>query len=145
MKIDYTKPNVWGVIASLWQLPQITIAAIVILFSLIFTPRKAFYAYTNKYLTVWELRLNMSHDAPFCFSLGPFIITPFRVTDDTVKHESGHCMQSLFLGPLYLLAVGLPSVVLVLYKRAKNKSADWYHSKYPEKWADNLAGVSRDN
>lgn len=139
IKVDYTSFNFWSVLLSIWQLPQVVIAAIVMLFALIFAKKKAFIPFVNGKLTVWELRLNLDWNAPFCFTLGPFVITPFRVKDETLLHESGHSIQSIYLGPLYLLVVGIPSALLVSTKRIFKKSHEWYHSKYPEKWADNLA------
>jgi hypothetical protein len=139
IRINYTSFNPISVALCIWQLPQIIIASVVILFSLVFARNKEFLAFTNGKLTVWEFRLNLDWNAPFCFTLGPFIITPFRVKNDTLLHESGHSIQSIYLGPLYLLAVAIPSVVLVWIKRILKKDAEWYHSKYPEKWADKLA------
>ena len=56
----------------------------------------------------------------------------------TVKHEHGHVIQSKILGPLYLLVIGLPSLLWAwLYKKvAPNKSYYWF---YTEAWADKLA------
>lgn len=139
IKVDYTSFNFWSVLLSIWQLPQVVIAAIVMLFAMIFAKKKAFIPFVNGKLTVWELRLNLDWNAPFCFTLGPFVITPFRVKDETLLHESGHSIQSIYLGPLYLLVVGIPSALLVSTKRILKKDAEWYHSKYPEKWSDKLA------
>lgn len=54
-------------------------------------------------------------------------------------HEYGHTIQSLFLGPLYLLVVGLPSFIWAScfgkYRTRKHRS---YYSFYPEKWANRL-------
>ena len=57
-----------------------------------------------------------------------------------VHHESGHYIQSLMLGPLYLLVIGLPSLTwsaLRLIKRIKEaRSYYWF---YTEAWAMRLA------
>ena len=140
MKIDYTSFNLLSVVLAIWQLPQLFVAAIVMLFALVFARDKAFIPCKNGNLSVGELRLNLKRNAPFCFSLGPIIVTPFRVTDANLKHETGHSVQSLLLGPLYLIVVAVPSVILVSIKRILHKDNDWYHSKYPENWADELAG-----
>ena len=139
MKVDYTSANLLSVALSVWQLPQVFVAAIVILFALVCARDKEFIPYKNGRLSVWELRLNLKRNAPFCFSLGPIIVTPFRVIDSNLKHESGHSVQSMYLWPFYLLAVGIPSAILVCIKRIFKKDSDWYHSKYPECWADKLA------
>jgi hypothetical protein len=84
-------------------------------------------------------------------SLGNYIILPkIKCTSATVKHEYGHSIQSRFFGPLYLLAIGLPSAVCNnLWDRAFHKEwktserIKWYYARYPEKWADKLGGVER--
>ena len=69
---------------------------------------------------------------------------PYLVNDCRM-HEYGHARQSLMLGPLYLVIVGIPSVSRVLYRH-------WYRRKYgcvwknyfhafPENWADRLGGI----
>ncbi|MDM7924930.1 MAG: hypothetical protein QUS35_02835 [bacterium] len=61
---------------------------------------------------------------------------------DNRAHEFGHSIQSARLGPLYLLAVGLPSVCRFLYARwhRRRLGRAWtrYFEGYPEKWADRL-------
>lgn len=56
-------------------------------------------------------------------------------------HEYGHTIQSLLLGPLYLLLVGIPSITwsflpIFVRKRARNRIS--YFSAYPERWANQL-------
>ncbi|HZJ77446.1 MAG TPA: hypothetical protein VFD52_01400, partial [Clostridia bacterium] len=80
-------------------------------------------------------------------SLGIFIfINPSKKDDvlhDTKIHEYGHTIQALFLGPIWLLVVALPSVVwcglpiLIKYRKEKNVSYYWL---YCEGWA-NLLGL----
>jgi len=56
------------------------------------------------------------------------------------KHEYGHCKQSRILGPLYLLVIGLPSLIhAAFYKYATPE----YYKFYTERWADKLGGVQR--
>lgn len=68
----------------------------------------------------------------------------------TVRHEHGHQKQSLYLGWLYLIVVGLPSAVGNIIDRTFHKYWDsdkrkkWYYSRYPENWADRLGGVHRE-
>ena len=61
----------------------------------------------------------------------------------TIFHEQGHQKQSKILGPLYLVVVGIPSVLGNIWARIKHKNSDWYYSRYPENWADKLGGVKR--
>jgi hypothetical protein len=68
-----------------------------------------------------------------------------HLKNDCRMHEFGHAKQSVMLGPLYLIVVGIPSILRVLYSK-------WYYNKYgyswkyyfngfPENWADRLGGV----
>ena len=60
---------------------------------------------------------------------------------DLIRHEYGHSRQSKFLGPLYLLVIGLPSLIWCkLYRSSWKKSYYWC---YTERWADYLGGVKR--
>lgn len=64
---------------------------------------------------------------------------------DTVRHEAiGHAKQSLYLGWLYLLVIGLPSIVWAgLYGPIIKPTKNGYYKFYTEKWADRLAGIER--
>ena len=53
-------------------------------------------------------------------------------------HEYGHSIQSLYLGPLYLLVIGIPSILRAFYVTINPKSATTYHNFYTEAWADAL-------
>ena len=65
---------------------------------------------------------------------------------DTVRHEAiGHTKQSRLLGPLYLLIVGIPSLIwAILYGPIIKPTKHGYYKFYTEKWADSLAGVKHD-
>lgn len=68
-------------------------------------------------------------------------------TLDVSKHEAiGHGTQSRYLGPLYLIVIGLPSVIWAsLYGNIKcfPYTKNGYYVFYTEKWADKLGGVVR--
>lgn len=86
-------------------------------------------------------------------SLGMFIFTPCepekdddsewakrrRIYNEEVAiHEYGHTFQSLLLGPLYLLVIGLPSIIWASSQRLENmrqKKNIPYSKLYCEKWA----------
>lgn len=80
-------------------------------------------------------------------TLGEYIFVG-RKQKLTVRHEFGHVLQSRYLGPLYLIVIGLPSLlhaglngVLNCCDRV-NHTEGYYHF-YTEKWADRLGGVTR--
>lgn len=84
-------------------------------------------------------------------SLGRFIILPWKYrynrssyVRDTIGHEYGHTRQSLYLGWLYLIVIGLPSLLWAwahsTFKRLREVD---YYSFYTERWADDIGGVWR--
>lgn len=57
-----------------------------------------------------------------------------------IAHESGHVKQSLYLGPLYLFVIGIPSILWAGLHKAilPRKSYYWF---YTEAWANKLGGL----
>ncbi len=89
------------------------------------------FVYRAAVVTVWKYRSSVS--------LGAFVF----VSDNEkilIAHEYGHCIQSLILGPLYLFAVGLPSVIWAgAFGRLRRERGISYYGFYTERWADLLA------
>lgn len=116
----------------IWQLPQAVLGALVLLF-------------------VKKVSIEVEDDFVFVdtskrwgVSLYPFIFVHFFASDDTLDHEIGHAKQSMRLGPLYLLVVGLPSFVrAVVWTFDKSRKRADYYKGFPENWADKLGGVER--
>ena len=83
-------------------------------------------------------------------SLGMFILLDKRHGADVLRHEWVHTVQSVILGPLFLFAVGLPSVLwagLPAFERYRVRRQYPYDKLYCESWATRLgahspAGVS---
>lgn len=73
-------------------------------------------------------------------SLGRYIIVSQQSKETTIMHEYGHSRQSQRLGWLYLIVVGLPSLVWAGIHERTGKSYYWF---YTEKWADRLGNVKR--
>ena len=86
--------------------------------------------YHGSFCTYWKSKNGIS--------LGLFI---FASDDGMKKHEFGHTPQSLWLGPLYLPVIGLPSFIwanLPYCKQLRRKKIDYY-SFWTERWANQLA------
>lgn len=118
-----------NILLYLWQLPQNLLGLLVVFFS------RAKHVFTN------------GVDTPFYFtkyrfgvSLGCHIIVNEACSQNTLKHELGHCFQSLYLGWLYLPLIGLPSAIGNLLNRFIK--FDYYKQPW-EKWADKLGNVQR--
>lgn len=118
------------VLAFTWELPQTLVALICRAF--IKCKRiesaigdKVCYTHTTELLTAW--------------SLGEFLFFKERYLkrtdwEQTLHHEYGHSIQSLILGPLYLILIALPSVIWNLLSR---KIAWCYDHYYDTPWEGN--------
>ena len=84
---------------------------------------------------------------PGGISLGQYILISSSSYKDkrarTKKHEYGHSRQSLYLGPLYLIVVGLPSILWAGFVYNLVRKQISYYDVYPENWADKLGEVNR--
>ena len=119
-------------ISYLWQLPQHLIA---LLLRLIYKGNDSEY---NGCIVRRSVYLRGG------ISLGKYIIVNQWFKEIDIKHEYGHSVQSRYLGWLYLIVVGLPSLLwAIMYGRAIRLSYNGYYKFYTEKWADKLGGVNR--
>ena len=155
----------------LWQIPQNLVGAFIILVNIRSFRKGYFVVYTDKNgtehksfvhnkgtLDLHSDIINISLMIPMytvkhlcdCgISLGRRIIidSDSRISEDTVRHEYGHQKQSVYLGWLYLIVVGIPSVCGNIIDRVFHKEwtskerVRWYYSRFPENWADRLGGV----
>lgn len=121
------------VLKYLWQLPQNIIGLI---YELITSAEKF---EVNSDFTLYKNKLRGS------VSLGDYIfIDKDSISNNRIiLHELGHRQQSLILGPLYLLIIGLPSIIWAslysLFPSIYNRYS--YYDFYTEKWANKLVGL----
>lgn len=116
------------IILYLWQLPQNILG---LLFLLFIRGEKKHNLYGVTFYTAPQFNGGIS--------LGQYIIMGGK-NENTVRHEYGHCIQSKMLGPLYLILVGLPSVIHAWLCDCHGHS---YYDFFCEKWADKLGNVKR--
>lgn len=144
---EYFLENLKQWLYVIWVFPQEFIAALVISVTGAVSTKQDINGKTYEYYIAQ--RCNKSWSG---VSLGDFIIFADEdfADEDSVKHEYGHHKQSLYLGWLYLILIGLPSVAGNLWDRVAHKDwsykdrEKWYYTKLPwEHWADVLGGVDR--
>lgn len=142
----------------IWQLPQNMLG---IILRLIYRSGICVYA-ADILHTKWtwnSMDIHLLDNFKAGISLGDNIIfskdREFKVgiaTKEFIKdvlHEHGHQIQSIILGPLYLIIVGVPSLsrniwdILFHKKWTNKKRLEWYYGGFPERWADKLGGVER--
>lgn len=112
-----------------WGLPQTLLGALICLKHI----RCPHRAYRGCIETQWNSRGGMS--------LGLFIFTP-KDEDSRFEpvrvHEYGHCIQSLLLGPLYLIVIGVVSYTwanLPYFRKMRREKKILYTSCFVESWA----------
>lgn len=126
--------NFMQIFMFIWQLPQ-NVLGLVLLLILRGETRHRLGSILFYYLRTF----------PGGITLGEYIILG---TDEsvTIRHEFGHVKQSRILGPLYLLVIGLPSIVHAWLNdgiRCCRRHDTGYYHFYTETWADRLGGVRR--
>ena len=127
----------------LWELPQNIIGALMFIF---------FAVFSDSVILDDDDSLEMySPMMRGAISLGIFRVYAYkylgngaRYVELVRKHEKGHRQQSKWLGPLYLIVIGLPSLIwATLHSSVRRLRTVDYFSFYTEKWADRLGGVKR--
>ena len=127
-----------------WQLPQNLLGLLLV------------YIYKPQRVHILEngVEIHYSHKMQGGISLGKYCLVhtshyrenvEHSLARNTVRHESlGHTKQSMMLGWLYLIVIGLPSIVwATMYGRIIKESKNGYYKFYTERWCDTLAGIER--
>ena len=108
----------------IWTLPQTLLGYIMVLYlKATYNKERTIYCFEHYYI------------APVC--LGEVILIntkmyPLDSADIILKHEGGHKIQSRYLGWLYLLVIGLPSIILNIISRYNKKVHTNYFNYFPE-------------
>lgn len=131
----------------IWQLPQNLAGLAVLLFC---RGKRETWEHDGSGYRLYSVRYK------FGVSLGMYAFVYrgwIRLYPNDAKHEHGHQIQSRYLGPLYLILIGLPSALRNLYDRAAHKKwtntrrTEWYYKTgflaVVESSADRLGGVNR--
>lgn len=123
----------------IWQLPQNLLGLIMLLFMKPYVSKEKYKGIT------YVVSKKMSGD----ISLGNYVILSNSYKDKNRyqkvwNHEWGHTRDSKIFGPLYLIAIGLPSLIWAwMYGTIVKPTTNGYYKFYTEKRADRLGGVER--
>lgn len=102
--------------------------------------------YHGAVVTRWQNRASVSlglfvfvtDDLPYYDRVAD-VMSRQQLADRLLVHEYGHTIQSLLLGPMYLLVIGIPSTVWgfspMLNRRRKMEKLS-YFCFFTEKWAN---------
>lgn len=111
----------------IWGFPQTLLGFLLFLWQ-IRSPHRMF---RGTVVTIWQFRGSAS--------MGMFLFIGKWDADDQylLTHEYGHSLQSLALGPLYLPAAAVPSVLWFwLFRKYRRAHHIPYRRFYTEQWAD---------
>ncbi len=106
------------------------------------------YSYHGSIVTVWKAKSSISlgmfvfitNEPYFCEKLKDRY-TKEELSARLLVHEYGHTIQSLLLGPLYLIVMGIPSTLWGFLPNCSKKRTEKqisYFSFFTEKWANFL-------
>ena len=112
-----------------WGSLQTLLGAVVFLFHI----RKEHFLYKSAVVTRWGRDSSLS--------LGFFLFLGEGAGERVLRHEYGHSIQSLILGPFYLLLIGIPSSCwcnVPPMGRSWRSGRRSYYAFYTERWADRL-------
>ena len=81
---------------------------------------------------------------PSAMSLGDYIFVSPMASQKCIQHECGHSKQSDILGLLYLIVIGIPSLLHnIIHHLCGKIGIKWdYYSFYTESWANKLVGIT---
>ena len=122
----------------IWQLTQVIPGAIGLA---IF---RNYEVYRNEEANIKVIKIckgNLFGNA--CFSCGPFIFVTPNCDDNTIRHETGHSVQSLWFGFLFHFIVSFPSICRFWYRRWKKLPSSWYYQAWPENSAEKRGHTHR--
>ncbi len=129
---------------STWGCLQTLLGFIVFLFHI----KDEHFSYHGAVVTKWKSKSSVSLGMFVFITNSPFFADKFKdeipldeLNNRLLVHEYGHTVQSLILGPLYLIVMGIPSTLWgflpnLAKKRREHKIS--YFSFFTEKWANNL-------
>ena len=136
MKAIFTK--LAAALLFLWQLPQNLLGLLL----LAFLPTTVPADFKGAWHRLPSTLLFFSDRMNGAVTFGRYVLIASGSNYNTMAHERGHSIQSMILGPLYLVVIGLPSLLWAAWwNESRGVSYYWF---YTERWADRLGGTKHD-
>ena len=127
-----------------WGILQSTLGLFIFLLHI----RSRHYFYHGAVITEWNDKSSVSLGMFVFLTKEPYFYDKLKneytmeeLSRRLLVHEYGHTIQSLILGPLYLIVVGIPSTLwgfLPSFNRKRKNEGLSYFSFFTEKWANYL-------
>lgn len=133
--------SVSGILSLLWGFPQNILGMIYLLWCIL---DNQIIIKVNNLWTDNAAFIYIINNQKGSITLGNFVFVSSLHYNmyDVIKHELGHVKQSYITGPLYLVIIGIPSIVHAALRRIfpALKKTDYYDF-YTEKWANKLMNL----
>lgn len=133
---------VYRIWQSTWGILQTLLGLIMFIIHI----RSRHFNYHGAIITVWDAKSSMSLGLFVFVTSEPYFAEKYEdqigieeLSNRLLVHEYGHTIQSLILGPLYLVIIGIPSTLwgLLGAKKRKEKQIP-YGNFFTEGWANSL-------
>ncbi len=141
---DTATTVIYFIIQWTWGILQNVLGSIVWLLNC----KNKHYWYHGALVTVWKAKSSVSIGMFIFITEEPFFYdklknnhTMSELSQRLLVHEYGHTIQSLILGPLYLIVMGIPSTIWGFLPSLNKKRIEHqvsYFSFFTEKWANYL-------
>lgn len=137
------KSFLYVLIQSTWGILQTLLGGVLFLLHLS-SPHRFYH---GAVVTRWQAKSSISlglfvfiTDEPYFYKKLKHNYTKQDLFDRLLVHEYGHTVQSLILGPLYLIIMGIPSTLWGFLPHFANqrKQGRSYFSFFTESWANRL-------
>lgn len=137
--------KLWELFLWIWQLPQHLVGLVLIaVMWLLYKDDFNRFTYPEYVpLPVKDYTIIEIVGLQWGVSLGKYIVIGSKFSLIDTCHEMGHSIQSQYLGPIYLIVVGIPSLMWASMYEPCLKETNKYYKYWTEKWADKLANVKR--
>lgn len=119
-----------------WGCVQNALGIAAWLLAMVLNPKREVSFYHGAVLTRWRFSFSMG--------LGMFIFYGHAGTEEAAQvlvHEWGHTIQSIILGPLFMLVIALPSTIwafVPIFGKWRKEGRYKYTDFFCEKWANKL-------
>lgn len=136
--------HIYRLIQCTWGILQTLLGFFVFLINI----KHEHFLYHGAIITKWNKGSSVSLGMFVFITKEPYFYRRYRdqyskeeLFERLLVHEYGHTIQSLILGPLYLIIMGIPSAlwagVPYFHKKRKNEKIS-YFAFFTEKWANTL-------
>ncbi len=141
--IRIAKNIAYILLQSTWGILQTLFGLIVFLFHI----KEPHHLYHGAVVTEWNAKSSISLGLFIFVTREPYFYEKLKdryTKEDLSKrllvHEYGHTIQSLILGPLYLIVMGIPSTLWGFFPcyAKQRKQGRSYFSFFTERWANHL-------